>query len=79
MNTTINDWSYRAEGLIWKNITIQVIDNTPKGYLLDAQPSWIESKVIDLSHHTTLESAIASLVEIDSMTHDELTMYGEEG
>jgi hypothetical protein len=71
------DWE--GEGEIWKRLIIRPNFQKLEGLLIEATPSYIADKMIDLTHATTLDEAIEELKQIDWQYYIELTAYAEEG
>jgi hypothetical protein len=71
------DWE--GEGLLWKRLIIRPNGQQLEGLLIDATPSFMTDKMIDLTRATTLDEAIEELKQIDWEYHRELTAYAEEG
>ena len=69
-----------GEGQLFKRLIIrESINGGVDGFLMDAIPSYIGMKHIDLSHHETLEDAIEEITQTDWQYYTELTAYAEEG
>jgi hypothetical protein len=67
-----------GEGLLWKRLIIRNLDGTVQGLMMNAVPSYIKDKQIDLSHCNSLDEAIDELRKEDFDYYDELTLYADE-